>query len=78
MSDQPAALPKIAIVERTLHRHADILDLVDKGWTISAIARRLGMDRKTVRHFRDTDLVVLVESARHRRAGLLAPFHSYL
>ncbi|WP_372481585.1 hypothetical protein [Streptomyces flavotricini] len=51
---------------------------MDKGWTISAIARRLGMDRKTVRHFRDTDLVVLVESARHRRAGLLAPFHSYL
>ncbi|WP_285544166.1 ISL3 family transposase [Streptomyces lavendulae] len=76
--DQPATLPKTAIVERTLHRHADILDLVDKGWTISAIARRLDMDRKTVRHFRDTDLAVLIESARHRRTGLLTPFHSYL
>lgn len=76
--DQSAALPKTAVVERTLHRHADILDLVDKGWTISAIARRLGMDRKTVRHFRDTAVGVLIESARHRRTGLLAPFHPYL
>ncbi|WP_414720997.1 transposase family protein [Streptomyces sp.] len=54
--DQPAALPKTAIVERTLHRHADILDLVDKGWTISAIARRLGMDRKTVRRTSGTPI----------------------
>ncbi|MEU6300509.1 transposase [Streptomyces erythrochromogenes] len=36
------------------------------------------MDRKTVRHFRDTDLAVLIESARHRRTELLTPFHSYL
>ncbi|MEU6950621.1 helix-turn-helix domain-containing protein [Streptomyces sp. NPDC046316] len=78
MPDQPTSLPKTAIVERTLHRHADILDLVDKGWTISAITRRLGMDRKTVRHFRDTDVSVLIESARHRRAGFLTPFHPYL
>ncbi|WP_406730124.1 transposase [Streptomyces sp. NBC_01794] len=76
--DQPSVLPRTAIVARTVDRHADILDLVDKGWTISAIARRLGMDRKTVRHFRDSDLAVLIGSARDRRPGLLTPFHPYL
>ncbi len=36
-------------------------------WTISVIARRLNLDRKTVRRFRDTDLDELISSARDRR-----------
>ncbi|WP_435972263.1 transposase [Streptomyces sp. Qhu_M48] len=49
-------LPRTPIMERTRHRHADVQNLVAAGWTISAIARRLHLDRETVRRFRDTDL----------------------
>jgi len=52
---------------------------VEKGWTISAIARRLNLDRKTVRRFRDTDFDELLHSARDRRPnGALEPFKAYL
>ncbi|MFF0291741.1 helix-turn-helix domain-containing protein [Streptomyces sp. NPDC005262] len=72
-------LPRTQIIERTRHRHADIHRLVAAGWTISAIARRLNLDRKTVRRFRDTDLDQLLASAHERRpAGVLEPFKPYL
>ncbi|QHC23219.1 ISL3 family transposase [Streptomyces sp. GS7] len=75
----PAELPGTQIVERTHHRYEDIHRLVEKGWTISAIARRLNLDRKTVRRFRDTDLDQLLASARDRRPnGVLEPFKAYL
>ncbi|MGW0212372.1 transposase [Streptomyces sp. NPDC003233] len=45
----PAELPRTQIIERTRHRYEDIHRLLDKRWTISAIARRLNLDRKTVR-----------------------------
>ncbi|MFF1401094.1 ISL3 family transposase [Streptomyces sp. NPDC058287] len=60
----PAKLPRTQIIERTRHRYEDIHRLLDKHWTISAIARRLNLDRKTVRRFRDTDLDELLASAR--------------
>ncbi|MET7636953.1 ISL3 family transposase [Streptomyces sp. NPDC005078] len=72
-------LPRTQIIERTRHRHGDIQRLVAAGWTISAIARRLNLDRKTVRRFRDTDLDQLLASAHERRpAGVLEPFKPYL
>ncbi|WP_408997278.1 ISL3 family transposase [Streptomyces europaeiscabiei] len=72
-------LPRTQIIERTRHRHEDIHRLVEEGWTISAIARRLNLDRKTVRRFRDTDLDQLLVSARdHRPNGVLEPFKAYL
>ncbi|MFE7302670.1 ISL3 family transposase [Streptomyces sp. NPDC057579] len=72
-------LPATQMVERTRHRYEDVHRLVDAGWTISAIARRLHLDRKTVRRFRDTDLDQLLASARDRRpAGVLEPFKPYL
>ncbi|MGW6912012.1 ISL3 family transposase [Streptomyces sp. NPDC054940] len=72
-------LPRTQIIERTRHRYEDVHRLVEKGWTISAIARRLGLDRKTVRRFRDTDLDELLASARDRRPnGVLEPFKPYL
>lgn len=53
--------------------------LLDKRGTVSAIARRLNLDRKTVRRFRDTDLDELLTSARERRPnGVLEPFKAYL
>ncbi|MFC9293936.1 transposase [Streptomyces sp. NPDC057011] len=68
-------LPRTPIIDRTRHRHADVQKLVAAGWTISAIARRLHLDRKTVRRFRDTDLDQLLASANERQpAGVLEPF----
>ncbi|MFD7757231.1 ISL3 family transposase [Streptomyces sp. NPDC059757] len=75
----PPSLPPTQIIERTRHRHEDVRRLVDAGWTISAIGRRLNLDRKTVRRFRDTDLDVMLASARERRpASVLEPFKPYL
>ncbi|MCZ0996559.1 ISL3 family transposase [Streptomyces noursei] len=75
----PPELPRTQIIERTRHRYQDIHQLLDKGWTISAIARRLNLDRQTVRRFRDTDLDQLLASARDRRPnGVLEPFKAYL
>ncbi|MFE5860897.1 helix-turn-helix domain-containing protein [Streptomyces virginiae] len=54
---------------RTRHRHADVQTLVAAGWTISAIARRLHLDRKTVRRFRDTDLDYSTNGAPLVRRG---------
>ncbi|MCX4912036.1 transposase [Streptomyces sp. NBC_00687] len=67
-------LPPTPINERTRHRYADVQKLVAAGWTISAIARRLHLDRKTVRRFRDTDLDQLLASAHERRPiGVSSP-----
>ncbi|MEU5485727.1 ISL3 family transposase [Streptomyces mirabilis] len=75
----PAELPRTQIIERTIHRYEDIHRLLEKRWTISAIAHRLRLDRKTVRRFRDTDLDELLASARERRPnGVLEPFKAYL
>ncbi|GGV50272.1 transposase [Streptomyces spectabilis] len=76
----PPALPSTQMIERTRHRYTDIHRLVDAGWwTISAIARCLHLDRKTVRRFRDTDLDELLASAHHRRPrNVLEPFKPYL
>ncbi|WP_235618335.1 ISL3 family transposase [Streptomyces sp. CB02400] len=75
----PAEPPRTQIIERTRHRYEDIHRLLEKRWTISAIARRLNLDRKTVRHFRDTDLDELLASAHDRRPnGVLEPFKAYL
>ncbi|MBO0653792.1 transposase [Streptomyces triculaminicus] len=75
----PAGLPSTQMIERTRHRYTDIHRLVDAGWTISAITRRLHLDRKTVRRFRDTDLDELLASANYRRPrNVLKPFKPYL
>ncbi|MGW3729879.1 ISL3 family transposase [Streptomyces sp. NPDC000851] len=75
----PAELPRTQIIERTRHRYEDIHRLLEKRWTISATARRLNLDRKTVRRFRDTDLDELLASACERRPnGVVEPFKAYL
>lgn len=48
---------------RTVDRYSDIHHLLQGGRSISAIARRLHLDRKTVCRFRDTDLDTLPSSA---------------
>lgn len=82
--DQPVqmpvldALPPTLIVQRVLDRHAEINHMVTVGYPISEIARRLGLDRKTVRHYRDCDLDTLLASARDRRSVPLDRFKPFL
>ncbi|MEV0373356.1 hypothetical protein AB0I10_26685 [Streptomyces sp. NPDC050636] len=62
------ALPPTLIVQRVLKRHVKINRMVAGGYPISEFARRLGLDRKTVRrYYRDIDLDTLLASARDRR-----------
>ncbi|MEV0184573.1 hypothetical protein AB0I54_35630 [Streptomyces sp. NPDC050625] len=59
----------------TVDRYSDIHRLLTQEQTISQIARRLHLDRKTVRRFRDTGLDELLASARcGRPKGVLEPF----
>ncbi|MFJ1796627.1 transposase [Kitasatospora griseola] len=76
-------MPRTPIVERTRDRHADVHRLLEQKWTISAIARNLRLDRKTVRRFKATPLDELLASAREfgaSRQGMInsTPFKPYL
>ncbi|MCA2230500.1 ISL3 family transposase [Nonomuraea aurantiaca] len=52
---------------RTKERHALIQQLVHRGLTVTAIAEHLGLDRKTVRKYRDaTSPEQLINGRRHR------------
>ncbi|MFE2943753.1 hypothetical protein ACFXKG_32575 [Streptomyces sp. NPDC059255] len=57
-------MPRTQIIERNRHRYEDIHRLADRGWTISAIVRRLNLDRKTVRRFRDAALAPTLRGRR--------------
>lgn len=72
------ALPPTLIVQRVLNRHVEINRMVNIGYPVSEIARRLGLDRKTVRHYRDIDLDTLLASARDRRSVPLDRFKPFL
>ncbi|MFD7663707.1 helix-turn-helix domain-containing protein [Streptomyces sp. NPDC059788] len=54
--------------------HEENNHLVEIGYPISEIARRLGIDRKTVRRYRDTGFDVPLACARDRRNVLLDEF----
>ncbi|OPC76737.1 hypothetical protein B4N89_45465 [Embleya scabrispora] len=77
-SPPPMDPPGNQILARTRQRHADVHDLRERGYTISAIGRVLGLDRKTVRRFATTDLDELLASARVRRTGEIDRFRAYL
>ncbi|MGW6602204.1 hypothetical protein [Streptomyces sp. NPDC055036] len=65
--------------ERTRHRYADIHQLLDEGWAVNAIARRLRLDRRTVDRYKKSTLDDLLASACDRRPnGVLEPFKAYL
>lgn len=68
------------MIERTRHRYEDVHRLLDTGWTVSAIGRRLHhRDRKTVRRFRDTSVDELLSTAHHRRRSrVLGPYQAYI
>ncbi|MEV0116895.1 hypothetical protein AB0H77_27245 [Streptomyces sp. NPDC050844] len=60
------ALPPTLIVHRVQQRHELINRMLDNGYPLSEVARRVGLDRKTARRYRDTELDVLIASARDR------------
>ena len=72
------ALPPTRIIQRVLHHHAEVTHMVAAGHPLSDIARRLRLDRKTVRRYRDTSLDHLLNSARDRRPEKLDAFKPYL
>ncbi|MFF8028718.1 transposase [Streptomyces sp. NPDC007896] len=72
------AQPPTLIVDRVVRRHEEINRMVDVGYPLSEIARRLGLDRKTVRRYRETSFDVLLASARDRRNVPLDRFKPYL
>ena len=72
------ALPPTRIVQRVLHHHAEVTRMVAAGYPLSDIARRLQLDRKTIRRYRDTSLDNLISSARDRRPEQLDAFKPYL
>ncbi|MFC8669290.1 transposase [Streptomyces sp. NPDC057199] len=70
--------PPRKIAVRTVDRHSDIHRLLGQGHSVSEIARRLHLDRKTVGRFRESDLDELLASARHGcPTGVLEPFTAY-
>ncbi|MEV7595854.1 ISL3 family transposase [Kitasatospora sp. NPDC089797] len=74
-------LPRTPVVERTRDRHADVHQLREQKWTISAIARHLDLDGKTVRRFKTTLLDELLVAAKDfgiHNAKLLEPFKPYM
>jgi transposase len=76
---EPNDPPDGQLLARVRQWHTDIHQLRERGWTISAIADRLGRDRKTVRHYLTTDLDQILASARERRPnGHINRFKPYL
>ena len=55
-----------------------ILELYEQGLSVSAIAERTGMDRKTVRKYIRRGPVAPKYSSRPLRASVVAPFEAYL
>ncbi|MGQ4479937.1 ISL3 family transposase [Streptomyces sp. SAS_276] len=71
-------IPTTPLMQRVTERHTEIHRLREVTWTISAIARRFRLDRKTVRRHLTTDLEVLIASARDRRPRQLDSYRPYL
>ncbi|MHC5262668.1 ISL3 family transposase [Streptomyces sp. UC4497] len=70
--------PATPFLDRVRQRHRDVNELAATGLSLSAIGRRLRLDRKTVRRYLHSDLEDLLASARDRGAGLLDPFTDYV
>jgi len=77
---RPASSPQGRLKERTEQRHAEIHELMTQGLTVSAIARRLRLNRKTVRRFARAAVAADLLALRGRcyRETALDPFLPYL
>ena len=66
------------LVVRTRERHAAVQGLHQEGMTLTAIGRRLGLSRKTVRRFAQAENVEDLLGKARCRESLLDPFKLYL
>jgi len=63
---------------RNAQRHAEIHELMAQGLTVSSIARRVRLDRKTVRRFASVEVATDLLGPHGQRATALDPFLPYL
>lgn len=66
------------LIARNAQRHADIHELMAQGLTVSAIARRIRLDRKTVRRFASAEVAADLLGPCGRRATALDSYLPYL
>ena len=62
----------------TLGELVMVLNLVEQGLTVTAIARRTGLDRKTVRKYIDRGLDTPTYTPRPAKPSVVSPFETYL
>jgi transposase len=77
----PELPPPVApgrLIARNAQRHAEIHELMAHGLTVSAIARRVRLDRKTVRRFAKAEVAVDLLGPGGRRATALDAYLPYL
>ena len=77
----PPTAPAAPLLDRVRQRHRGVNgvnELAATGLSLSAIGRRLQLDRKTVRRYRHNNLEDLLASAGERGAGVLDPFTDYV
>ena len=78
----PPELPPPAapgrLIARNAQRHAEIHELMARGLTVSVIARRVRLDRKTVRRFANAEVAADLLGPRSRRATALDAYLPYL
>ncbi|WP_165968403.1 transposase [Saccharopolyspora elongata] len=65
------------LAQRIRQRQPQVQRMIARGWTISAIARELNLDRKTVRRYARGDITSLMNSEVRRRS-LIDAFVPYL
>jgi transposase len=63
---------------RNAQRHAEIHELMAQGLTVTAMSRRLRLDRKTIRRFAKADAGADLLSIREPQSGMLNPYLPYL
>jgi transposase len=76
--DPPPPVSSGRLMDRNAQRHAEIHALMAQGLTTSAIARRIKLDRKTVRRFASVERPSDLLGPRGRRHTTLDPFLPYL
>lgn len=74
----PLATPDTPLLARIRQRHAEVNELAATGLPLNAIGRRLRLDRKTVRRYRNKNLADLLASALDRGQDVLDPFMEYV
>ncbi|MFE9803501.1 hypothetical protein ACFYP6_32390 [Streptomyces goshikiensis] len=72
------ATPDSPLLDPIRRRHAEVNELAATGMSLNAIGRRLQLDRKTVRRYRNKDLAGLLASAQDRGRSVLEPFMEHV